>query len=436
MQKIGSSTTTANAAGEYTEGNPGAGVDATLITAMWLNTIQRELVNLIQGASLTLNPADDSQVFKAVQALQTAMSTWSKITEKPTTVAGYGITDAFTKPETTAAIQAAVSALVASSPAALDTLKELAAALGNDANFATTMTNALAGKANKSTTLAGYGIADAFTKTQVTASIDDLSESLFAALPKYYLTGFELSINAGSPQSTIDLAPGWARVAGNPVALTVKMSGVLQAAGAWSAGSGGNKLDTGGRAANAWYHVFVIRRIADGAADMLFSLSLTAAAVPAGYELIRRIASVKTDASGGVVPFINAGRHFWWATPIKDVSSSAPASSAGTLGAATLALSVPPGVRTKVMTHVAISSIAAWAYMRPTDASAITMALVVGAIPGWLAGIGMNTSDVDYMAFPFECLTDTAASVVLQWIIASGSGTGYYAVSTLGYIEF
>jgi hypothetical protein len=44
-------------------------------------------------------------------------------------------------------VQAAIAALVASSPAALDTLNELAAALGNDANFATTMTNALALKA-------------------------------------------------------------------------------------------------------------------------------------------------------------------------------------------------------------------------------------------------------------------------------------------------
>lgn len=39
-----------------------------------------------------------------------------------------------------------VSALVAAAPAALDTLNELATALGNDANFATTMTTALAGK--------------------------------------------------------------------------------------------------------------------------------------------------------------------------------------------------------------------------------------------------------------------------------------------------
>jgi hypothetical protein len=48
---------------------------------------------------------------------------------------------------TTAFVKAAISALVNSSPAALDTLNELATALGNDPNFATTMTNALALKA-------------------------------------------------------------------------------------------------------------------------------------------------------------------------------------------------------------------------------------------------------------------------------------------------
>ncbi|NOK40830.1 hypothetical protein C7296_05015 [Burkholderia thailandensis] len=44
-------------------------------------------------------------------------------------------------------MQEAIKALVASAPGALDTLNELAAALGNDPNFATTMTNALALKA-------------------------------------------------------------------------------------------------------------------------------------------------------------------------------------------------------------------------------------------------------------------------------------------------
>lgn len=48
---------------------------------------------------------------------------------------------------TTAFVRAAISALVDSSPSALDTLNELAAALGDDPNFATTVTNALATKA-------------------------------------------------------------------------------------------------------------------------------------------------------------------------------------------------------------------------------------------------------------------------------------------------
>lgn len=54
---------------------------------------------------------------------------------------------------TTAFVKSALAAMVDSSPAALDTLNELAAALGNDPNFATTMTNALAGKQPLNSTL-------------------------------------------------------------------------------------------------------------------------------------------------------------------------------------------------------------------------------------------------------------------------------------------
>ena len=158
MQKIGNSTSTANGAGEFASGQPGSGIDATMIMAAWLNTIQRELCNLVEGSGQALVPADDTQVLKAVQALQAAASTWAKLSGKPTTISGFGITDAFNKTETSAAIQKAVADLVASSPDALDTLKELAEALGNDPNFATTVTNALAQKANKATTLTGYGI--------------------------------------------------------------------------------------------------------------------------------------------------------------------------------------------------------------------------------------------------------------------------------------
>ncbi|MQB17502.1 hypothetical protein DXU77_20880 [Pseudomonas lactis] len=73
MQKISDSTNTANAAGEFTEGNPAAGAAATLIKASWLNTIQRELCGLVLGAGISLNATDDAQVLKAVKALQFGM---------------------------------------------------------------------------------------------------------------------------------------------------------------------------------------------------------------------------------------------------------------------------------------------------------------------------------------------------------------------------
>jgi len=63
------------------------------------------------------------------------------------TMAEEDAADYYTAAETDVAIGVAISSLVDSSPAALDTLNELAAALGDDPNFATTVTNALAGKA-------------------------------------------------------------------------------------------------------------------------------------------------------------------------------------------------------------------------------------------------------------------------------------------------
>src|SRR6056300_966755 len=51
-----------------------------------------------------------------------------------------------TAPATTAFVQQEISALVDSSPEALNTLNELAAALGDDANFSSTVTNSIATK--------------------------------------------------------------------------------------------------------------------------------------------------------------------------------------------------------------------------------------------------------------------------------------------------
>lgn len=68
-----------------------------------------------------------------------------------------------------ALIDAAVAGLVDSSPGALDTLKELAAAIGNDSNFATTITNALGNRVRADTSAQGLS---AIQKANARANID------------------------------------------------------------------------------------------------------------------------------------------------------------------------------------------------------------------------------------------------------------------------
>jgi hypothetical protein len=56
---------------------------------------------------------------------------------------------------TTAQVTAQINALIASAPGVLDTLNELATALGNDPNFAATIASALATKLDANSTIDG-----------------------------------------------------------------------------------------------------------------------------------------------------------------------------------------------------------------------------------------------------------------------------------------
>lgn len=118
---------------------------------------------------------------------------FADLTGKPTTISGYGITDAFDGTyssltgaptavssftndsgyATTTYVDNEVAGIVASAPATLDTLNELAAALGDDANFSTTVTNSIATKAPlASPTFTGTVTAAALTVDTDTLHVD------------------------------------------------------------------------------------------------------------------------------------------------------------------------------------------------------------------------------------------------------------------------
>ncbi|AWK00106.1 phage tail protein [Escherichia coli] len=156
---------------------PAAGNNTTQVATTAF--VQAALTALINGAPATLdtlkeiaaainNDPNFSTTINNALALKAPLSS-PALTGTPTApTAAQSVNN--TQIATTAFVKSAIAAMVGSAPAALDTLNELAAALGNDPNFATTMLNALAGKQpldNTLTNLSGKDVAGLLTYLQL-----------------------------------------------------------------------------------------------------------------------------------------------------------------------------------------------------------------------------------------------------------------------------
>ena len=152
---------------------PAAGNNTTQIATTAF--VQAALTALINGAPATLDTLKEiaaainndpkfSTTINNALALKAPLSS-PALTGTPTApTAAQSVNN--TQIATTAFVKSAIAAMVGSAPAALDTLNELAAALGNDPNFATTMLNALAGKQpldNTLTNLSGKDVTGLLT---------------------------------------------------------------------------------------------------------------------------------------------------------------------------------------------------------------------------------------------------------------------------------
>ncbi|NWE37054.1 hypothetical protein HX800_33850, partial [Pseudomonas gingeri] len=124
--------TPAGPPGYFTDGNPATGASATILTAEFMNTLMMETLNVLSSAGITPEKGQYNQLALAISKIAGSNSSWGSIGNKPTTIFGYGITDAYTNSQVDAYLEK---------------------------------------KADEATTLAGYGISDTYTATQINTAL-------------------------------------------------------------------------------------------------------------------------------------------------------------------------------------------------------------------------------------------------------------------------
>ena len=123
--------------------NASAAIDWTKIAPS--STVSATELGYLDGVTSAIQTQIDSKLATSTAASTYAPLASPALTGVPTAPTASANTNT-TQVATTAYVQTEIADLIASAPGALDTLNELAAALGNDASFSTTVTNSLATK--------------------------------------------------------------------------------------------------------------------------------------------------------------------------------------------------------------------------------------------------------------------------------------------------
>lgn len=244
-----------------------------------------------------------------------------------------------------------------------------------------------------------------------------------------FIHGLELANDATSPDTAIAVARGVATAADGShlMHLTSATTKVLQSSGAWSAGGGGNGLDTGTRTANTWYHVFLIRGCCDGTEDILFSSSVGSPTLPSGYVAQRRIGSVRTNSSGNILPFTQTGNEFIWFNAPYDLQDVTNVGTTSTL----FALTVPSGVKVLARIRFAAKNTGGAGYQfvarSPDENSAQTSGYSAGS------GFQLDTFNATHaVSGEFLVRTNTASQIA---IIAFSNSNNTVWLRTVGWFD-
>jgi len=356
-------------------GNPAAptaavGTSTTqLATTAFVQAAIAALVNAAPGALNTLKELaaaiGDDPNFAATMAAALALKApldspvLTGNPAAPTAPAGTSTTQL----ATTAFVQAAIAAMVDAAPGTINTLNELAAALGDNPNFATTMTNALALKAPLSSPVL-TGIPTAPTAAVGTSTSQLASTAFVQAAMVNSAHGYHRGLKVQVTSSTgISISADELVLADNSAKPKTKIS-VSETIAANVSGAGG--IDVGSVSGNTWYHVWVIDGFA-GTVAML-SLSATDPTLPSGYTHKIRVGAVRTNGSGNLIETRQCGRRAQYVSGgINLPSCPKLASGSATWPKAVAVSATVPATATAISLVLAPGKAGGYAYAGPND---------------------------------------------------------------------
>jgi hypothetical protein len=221
--------------------------------------------------------------------------------------------------------------------------------------------------------------------------------------PLLYVNNLQISNNATTPNTKIDVAAGQCRDSGNDYDIE------CDAATIDATTTGANGLDTGSLGNATWYAIHAIgdsTNTNDGA--FLLSTSRTAPALPRGYDVFRHIGWALTDGSAHFLVYKvygngNARKYFWDAV-VTELSAGAET----TFTDVDMATSVAPTSTLAILNWKIVPATAGnIAKLRVNGSSSTTTIQLTGSVAAQ-PNVGVFTMNTD-------------TSQIVEYLVANGS---------------
>lgn len=256
-------------------------------------------------------------------------------------------------------------------------------------------------------------------------TVAGLNSTIAAAMSDRVLSGLVIANNATDATNDIDVSAGGCVSDDGTTFMRLTSSITKRLDAAWAVGTGQGGLDTGS-IADTTYHVWVIHRTDTEVTDVLLSTSASSPTMPTSYTKKKRIGSI-VRASAAILGFTQYGNEFILKSPVLDVNSTNPGTSAVTN---TLA-SIPTGVKMQAIMNVMVTNGTNnfVLYLSSLDSTDLAPSATVAPLGQWHDSAGTETT----AAGQVRVWTNTSAQIRSR-ISASGASDNF-KIATVGWLD-